>query len=77
MPFKLIYQQDSMDCGSACLAMSTAAACFILNTCLIEGAKLALKEGVKPPVYLSGNVDGGREHNIVLENTYLGRVKHL
>ena len=79
----------AIDCkvpyGDACIAvgeammggLSTAAACFILNSCLIEGAELALAEGVVPPVYLSGNVDGGREHNIALENTYLGRVKHL
>ena len=38
---------------------------------------LALAEGYKPPVYLSGNIDGGREHNIALEDAYLGRVKHL
>ena len=79
----------AIDCkipyGDACLSvgdarmggLSTYAACFILNTCLIEGAKLALEEGVEPPVYISGNVEGGREHNIVLENLFMGRVKHL
>ncbi len=79
----------AIDCkvpyGDACIAvgeakmggLSTAAACFILNSCLIEGAKMALADGVTPPIYLSGNVDGGREHNVVLENLYLGRVKHL
>ena len=79
----------AIDCkvpyGDACLAvgeatmggLSTYAACFILNTCLINGASEALRDGVTPPVYLSGNVEGGREHNVVLENLYLGRVKHL
>jgi len=79
----------AIDCkipyGDACLSvgearmggLSTYAACFILNTCLIEGARLALEDGVKPPVYISGNVEGGREHNITLEDLYLGRVKHL
>ena len=79
----------AIDCkvpyGDACLSvgeatmggLSTYAACFILNTCLIEDSKLALKEGTPPPIYLSGNVEGGREHNVVLENLYLGRVKHL
>lgn len=79
----------SIDCkvpyGDACISvgeakmggLSTAAACFILNSCLIEGAKLALSEGCVPPVYLSGNVEGGREHNVVLENEYFRRVKHL
>jgi uncharacterized phosphosugar-binding protein len=71
--------------GDACIpvgeaamgGLSTSAACFILNSCLIGGAKLALEEGVKPPVYRSGNIDGGREYNVVLEDRYLGRVKHL
>ena len=79
----------AIDCkipyGDACLSVgesrmggiSTYAACFILNSCLIEGARLALSDGVKPPVYISGNVEGGREHNITLEDMYLGRVKHL
>lgn len=83
------YVDISIDCkvpyGDACIdvgdikmgGLSTYAACFILNSCLINAAKLALKEGVKPPVYLSGNVEGGRAHNIVLENLYMGRVKHL
>lgn len=79
----------AIDCkvpyGDACIpvgnvamgGLSTATNCFILNSCLIEGAKLALSEGVTPPIYISGNVEGGRDHNIVLEDLYLGRVKHL
>jgi len=79
----------AIDCkipyGDACISvgeakmggLSTAAGCFILNTCLINGAKLALENGTVPPIYLSGNVDGGRAHNVVLEDLYLGKVKHL
>lgn len=75
---KVPYGDACMDVGESKMGgLSTYAACFILNTCLIEGAKLALSEGVKPPVYLSGNIEGGREHNIALENLYMGRVKHL
>ncbi len=75
---KIPYGDACMDVGDAKMGgLSTYAACFILNTCLINGAKLALEQGVKPPVYLSGNVDGGRDHNVVLEDMYLGRVKHL
>ena len=75
---KVPYGDACMDVGESKMGgLSTYAACFILNTCLIEGAKLALIEGVKPPVYLSGNIEGGREHNIALENLYMGRVKHL
>ena len=72
------YGDACIDVGDAKMGgLSTAAACFILNSCLIEGAKLALQNGKKPPIYLSGNVEGGRAHNIELENLYLGRVKHL
>lgn len=79
----------AIDCkipyGDACIevgkskmgGLSTYSGCFIMNTCLIEGAKLAMKKGSIPPVYLSGNIDGGKEHNVVLENLYMGRVKHL
>lgn len=79
----------AIDCkvpyGDACIpvgevamgGLSTATNCFILNSCLIEGAKLALAAGKKPPIYLSGNIEGGRDHNIVLEEMYLSRVKHL
>lgn len=72
------YGDACMDVGEAKMGgLSTYAACFILNTCLINGAKLALEGGNVPPVYLSGNIEGGREHNITLEDLYLGRVKHL
>ena len=75
---KVPYGDACIQVGEATMGgLSTAAACFILNTCLIEGAKLALAEGVTPPVYLSGNVEGGRDHNVVLEEMFLGRVKHL
>ena len=75
---KVPYGDACIDVGDAKMGgLSTSAACFILNTCLINGANLALADGVKPPIYLSGNIEGGRDHNVVLENMYLGRVKHL
>ena len=75
---KVPYGDACMDVGEAKMGgLSTYAACFILSTCLINGAKLALENGKVPPIYISGNVEGGREHNITLEELYLGRVKHL
>ena len=75
---KISYGDACLSVGESCMGgISTYAACFILNSCLINGAKLALEDGVKPPVYISGNVEGGREHNVTLEDMYLGRVKHL
>ena len=57
--------------------LSTYASLFILNAMLIEGAKKALARGTVPPIYLSGNVEGGRARNEVLEQRYFGRVKRL
>ena len=75
---KVPYGDAVIDVGDAKMGgLSTYASLFIVNTVLIEGAKRALARGTEPPVYTSGNVEGGRAHNIVLENLYLGRVKHL
>lgn len=72
------YGDACIDVGEAKMGgLSTSAFCFILNSILIGGAELAHQHGAKIPVYLSGNIDGGREHNIELENRYLGRIKHL
>jgi len=57
--------------------LSTAASCFILNTILIDGAKKALARGITPPIYASGNIEGGTAKNVALEERYLGRVKRL
>ena len=57
--------------------LSTYASLFILNSVLIEGAKKALEKGTVPPIYTSGNVEGGTAKNIALEERYFGRVKRL
>ena len=57
--------------------LSTYASMFILNSILIEGAKKALARGVTPPIYTSGNVEGGTTRNIALEERYFGRIKRL
>ena len=57
--------------------LSTYASLFILNSILIEGAQKALARGVTPPIYVSGNVEGGTARNIALEERYFGRVKRL
>ena len=75
---KIPYGDACMQVGEATMGgLSTYAACFILNFCLIDGAKLAVREGATVPVYMSGNIEGGKQHNIALENLYMGRVKHL
>ena len=57
--------------------LSTYASMFILNSILIEGAKKAQTRGVTPPIYTSGNVEGGTARNASLEARYFGRVKRL
>ncbi len=72
------YGDACIDIGSSKMGgLSTSAFCFILNSILIGGAEDAYRKGIPSPIYLSGNIEGGREHNIKLENRYLGRVKHL
>ena len=57
--------------------LSTYASLFILNSVLIDGSKKALARGVTPPIYISGNVEGGTAKNVALEERYFGRVKRL
>ena len=67
-----------IDVGDAKMGgLSTYASLFIVNTILIEGAKKALARGVVPPIYTSGNIEGGTARNVALEERYFGRVKRL
>ena len=75
---KVPYGDAVIDVGDMKMGgLSTYASLFILNTVLIEGAKKALARGVQPPIYTSGNVEGGTAKNIALEERYFGRVKRL
>lgn len=75
---KVPYGDAVVDIGDAKMGgLSTYASLFIVNTILIEGARKALARGVAPPVYASGNVDGGTARNVALEERYFGRVKRL
>ena len=75
---KVPYGDAVVDVGAAKMGgLSTYASLFILNSMLIDGAKEALARGVVPPIYASGNVEGGTARNVVLEERYFGRVKRL
>ncbi len=72
------YGDASVEVGGAMMGgLSTYTSCFILNSILIGGAKKCAERGVKLPVFISGNIEGGKEHNIGLESKYIPRVKHL
>ena len=75
---KVPYGDACIEVGEAMMGgLSTYASLFILNTILIAGAKKALARGTVPPIYTSGNVEGGTERNKALEAHYFGRVKRL
>ena len=75
---KVPYGDAVIEVGDAKMGgLSTYASLFILNSVLIEGAKKALARGVTPPIYTSGNVEGGMARNVALEERYFGRVKRL
>ena len=75
---KVPYGDAVIDVGEAKMGgLSTYASLFILNTILIEGAKKALARGTQPPIYISGNIEGGTAKNVALEERYFGRVKRL
>ena len=75
---KVPYGDAVIDVGEAKMGgLSTYASLFILNSILIDGAKKALARGTVPPIYLSGNVEGGTAKNMSLEQRYFGRVKRL
>lgn len=75
---KVPYGDAVIEVGDATMGgLSTYASLYILNSVLIDGARRALAEGTVPPVYKSGNVEGGTAENIALENRYFGRVRRL
>ncbi len=57
-------------------AVSTAASIFLMNSILAEAVAIAEKQ-TKPPIYMSGNVEGGAEYNATLIDKYIPRIKHL
>lgn len=58
-------------------SVSTVAGSFILQSILLTASEIAAKNGKVPPIYKSGNVEGGAEYNRELIKQYLPRIKHL
>lgn len=56
-------------------AGSGIAGLFILHTIMVQTIQTLLDRGVKPPVFMSGNLDGSDLVNIPLRERYKGRVK--
>ncbi|MEV8506365.1 SIS domain-containing protein [Actinoplanes sp. NPDC051475] len=56
-------------------AVSSITAALLAQQIVVEVVARLLALGVTPPVYLSDNVPGGREHNRQLEARYAGRIR--
>ena len=61
--------------GGAVGAVSSITAALLAQQLVAEVVTRLLEAGVAPPLYLSDNVPGGRERNVVLEATYAGRLR--
>ncbi|MBO1266097.1 SIS domain-containing protein [Proteiniclasticum sp. SCR006] len=81
----------SVDCklavGDACIsldgfeqkigALSTFANAFVLNSIVIETINILVEEGIHPPVWMSGNADGGDEWNKRFMGKFRDKIKML
>jgi uncharacterized phosphosugar-binding protein len=56
---------------------STIAGAFIWNAVLTEVVWRMSEQGVTPPIYISANMPGAREHNTALVEQYRTRNPHL
>jgi uncharacterized phosphosugar-binding protein len=56
---------------------STFCNVFTMNLLMIETAKALIAMGVKPPIFVSGNMPGGDEACRALIEHYVPKVKHL
>jgi uncharacterized phosphosugar-binding protein len=63
------------DGASAVGAVSSITAALLAQQIVVEVVARLLALGVTPPVYLSDNVPGGREHNQSIEARYAGRIR--
>ncbi|GAA2474943.1 sugar isomerase domain-containing protein [Winogradskya humida] len=61
--------------GGSVGAVSSITAALLAQQLVAEVVARLLALGVTPPVYLSDNVPGGREHNHALEARYAGRIR--
>ena len=61
--------------GGAVGAVSSITAALLAQQMVTEVVARLLALGITPPVYLSDNVPGGREHNKQIEARYAGRIR--
>ncbi|MFC5402959.1 sugar isomerase domain-containing protein [Cohnella soli] len=58
-------------------AISTFANAFLLNCLIAETVNLLIKEGITPPIWMSGNMTGGDEANARFIHRFKNRIRVL
>lgn len=58
-------------------SVSTVSSSFIMQSVILGAAEICGKKGIKLPVYMSGNVEGGKEYNKKIIDEFRPRIKHL
>ncbi|NUT04211.1 MAG: SIS domain-containing protein [Hamadaea sp.] len=61
--------------GGSVGALSSITAALLAQQLVADVVARLLDAGITPPVYLSDNVPGGREHNAQTEARYAGRIR--
>ncbi len=57
--------------------ISTISSCLIAQSIVVQADEWMHAMGLQPPVYVSGNIEGGMEKNQALIRRYMPRNKHL
>jgi uncharacterized phosphosugar-binding protein len=60
--------------GNALCGVSTITSAMLVQMVVAEAVGLLVAEGKDTPVYVSANLPGGHERNVVLEEHYAGRL---
>ncbi|ARK32405.1 sugar isomerase domain-containing protein [Halalkalibacter krulwichiae] len=77
---KLPYGDALVDIPNTPLKMSpgsTVVGAFLINMLMARVVEELQKLGVEPPIFVSGNVEGGMEYNQKYITKYQDRIKHL
>jgi uncharacterized phosphosugar-binding protein len=61
--------------GGAVGAVSSITAALLAQQLITDVVANLIAAGITPPVYLSDNVPGGKEHNAEIEARYAGRIR--
>ena len=57
--------------------ISTITSCMIAQSIVVQADENLWKEGITPPVFVSGNLPDGMERNQALIKRYMPRNKHM